>query len=85
MLFYLSSCILKQKLIKTFRVENYFGKGMRWHYPWLERSEATYEVAADHYARNGRHVYNATPESRVSCFTKVDYKDLMADPIGLKV
>ena len=64
--------------------KDYLTVGMKWHYPWIERCEAAYEVSADHYARNGRNIFNATPGSKVNCFKRVDYQKLMSDVVTLE-
>lgn len=48
--------------------KNYFGKGVKWHLPNLERSELAYKLARDYYERNGRIIINATPQTKLDVF-----------------
>jgi len=55
---------------------NYFGPGVRWQLPDLERSEIAYRMARDHFAQAGRRVLDATLGGKLQVFEKVDYDQL---------
>lgn len=55
---------------------SYFGKGIKWDYPDLERSETSYKVARKQYDENGRSLFDATIGGNLNVFPKVDYMDL---------
>ena len=52
---------------------NYFGKGVVWEYPNLERSEQSYQIAKDIYERCGREIVDATVGGHLQVFSKCDY------------
>lgn len=54
----------------------YFGKGIKWQYPDLERSEKSYREARQVYERNGRRIIDATVEGKLDIFQKADYNEL---------
>ncbi|GAB4375952.1 MAG: hypothetical protein Kow00121_22310 [Elainellaceae cyanobacterium] len=54
----------------------YFGKGIVWQYPDLEHSEESYEVAKTVYARNGRHILDATIGGHLQIYPKVSFDDV---------
>ncbi len=51
---------------------SYFGPGVRWHLPDLERSERAYRLARDTFAAAGRQILNATPGTHLRVFPTVD-------------
>lgn len=57
---------------------DYFGKGVRWQYPNLERSEQSYRLARSVYERHHRRVRDATVDGRLTVFEKVGYETLFA-------
>jgi glycosyltransferase involved in cell wall biosynthesis len=54
---------------------DYFGKGMRWHLPDLERSEHSYQLAKEAFESSGRRIVDATLGGKLTIFPKVDYKN----------
>jgi tetratricopeptide (TPR) repeat protein len=52
----------------------YFGKGVRWHLPDLERSEKSYRMAKQAFEAEGRRILDATVDGRLTVFPKVDYR-----------
>jgi GT2 family glycosyltransferase/glycosyltransferase involved in cell wall biosynthesis len=55
---------------------DYFGKGIRWHLPDLERSEGSYRMAKEAFEKDGRKILDATVGGKLTIFTKVDYLQL---------
>ncbi|MBD3391966.1 MAG: DUF115 domain-containing protein, partial [Chitinivibrionales bacterium] len=55
---------------------DYFGKGVKWQYPDLKRSEVSYQVAKDTYEKHGRRIYDATVGGKLTVFPKVAYDTL---------
>lgn len=49
---------------------DYFGEGVRWNNPDLERSEEAYRMAKEVFERDGRKIINLTSESALNVFTK---------------
>ncbi|CAH2029929.1 glycosyltransferase [Trichlorobacter ammonificans] len=64
---------------------DYFGKGMRWHLPDLERSERSYNLAKNAYESSGRIIVDATLDGKLTIFPKVDYKDYFSDSPQLQL
>jgi hypothetical protein len=56
---------------------NYFGPGVKWQYPDLARSEESYKIAKQVYARNDRTILDATIGGKLQVFRKVDYQSLL--------
>ncbi len=54
----------------------YFGKGIRWHLPDLERSEGSYHMAREVFESEGRRILDATVDGKLTIFPKVDYREL---------
>ena len=54
----------------------YFGKGVRWQLPDLERSELAYQTAKNHFEQAGRKIVDATIGGNLDVFEKVDYLSL---------
>jgi hypothetical protein len=52
----------------------YFGKGVRWNYPDLERSEISYRMAKQAFENDGRRILDATVDGRLTVFPKIDYR-----------
>jgi tetratricopeptide (TPR) repeat protein len=59
---------------------DYFGKGIKWQYPDLERSEKSYSVARKIYEKNGRGILDATVGGKLTIFPKIDYYDILSMP-----
>jgi hypothetical protein len=55
---------------------SYFGKGINWDFPDLERSKKSYKVAMHTFASNGRSIFDATIGGKLDVFPKVNYLDL---------
>ncbi len=55
---------------------DYFGKGMRWHDPRLDRMEKAYRAADGAFRRAGRRIWNATCGGALEVFDRVDYETL---------
>jgi len=53
---------------------SYFGKGTRWHLPDLVNSEMAYGLARLVYEGDGRRVFDATLNGKLTIFPKVDYQ-----------
>jgi len=62
---------------------DYFGKGIKWHYPDLERSEKSYSVARKVYERNGRMILDATIGGKLTIFKRVDYNSIISTPVNV--
>jgi len=54
---------------------DYFGKGMRWHLPDLERSEHSYHLAKSAFESTDRIIVDATYDGKLTVFPKVDYRE----------
>lgn len=54
----------------------YFGAGVRWQLPDLERSEMAYRLARDHFDRAGRRVLDGTLGGKLRVFEKIEYDGL---------
>jgi hypothetical protein len=59
---------------------DYFGKGVRWHLPDLERSEGSYKMAKAAFESDGRRIIDATVDGKLAIFPKADYRELFIDP-----
>lgn len=57
--------------------KGYFSKGMKWHYPWLERIEAAFELALKHFDENDRKIFNATSGGKLEIFPRVRFNDAL--------
>lgn len=57
----------------------YFGKGKRWHDPFLDRMEKAYARAGIVYRSTGRSIMNATRGGKLEIFPRVRYESLFAD------
>src|SRR3989339_1665212 len=57
---------------------DYFGKGIRWHLPDLERSERSYWMAKHAFEVDGRRIVDATVDGRLNVFPKIDYQRYFA-------
>jgi hypothetical protein len=58
---------------------DYFGKGVKWQYPDLERSEQAYRIAKKVYEEDGRVILDATVGGHLQVFPKVDYKSIVRE------
>ncbi len=56
---------------------DYFGKGVEWQLPDLERSELSYRVAKYQFERHGRTIVDATVGGCLNVFPKVPYASLL--------
>lgn len=57
----------------------YFGKGVKWDYPDLERSEAAYRVARGVYGQSGRRIVDATVNGKLQVYPKVQYSSFVRE------
>jgi FkbM family methyltransferase len=55
---------------------DYFGKGVRWNLPDLEKSEMAYKLAKQAFKANGRRIIDATVDGRLAIFPKADYREI---------
>lgn len=55
---------------------DYFGAGMRWHLPRVDRMERAYRRARDIFGVDGRRLVNATKGGALEVFARVDYDEL---------
>ena len=53
---------------------SYFGGGQAWDNPDLARSEESYRIARAEYEKDGRRIYDATPDGGCTAFEKVPYQ-----------
>ncbi|MEM9035816.1 MAG: hypothetical protein AAGD18_14570 [Actinomycetota bacterium] len=58
--------------------KDYFGKGLRWHLPRVDRMEKAYERARDVFEQDGRRIVNATKGGALEVFPRVSYEELVA-------
>lgn len=58
---------------------DYFGKGIKWQFPDLDRSEQAYQIAKRVYEENGRVILDATVGGHLKVFPKVDYMTLFSN------
>ena len=56
----------------------YFGKGLRWHHPRVDRMELAYRRAREAFEADGRRVYNATVGGALEVFERRDYASLFS-------
>lgn len=56
---------------------NYFGKGITWLLPDLERSEKSYSLAKSEYEKLDRKIYDCTIEGNLDIFEKISLKDFI--------
>ncbi len=61
---------------------NYFGKGVKWQYPDLERSEQAYRIAKKVYEEDSRVILDATVGGHLQVFPKVDYLTVVREKIA---
>jgi hypothetical protein len=57
--------------------KNYFGKGTKWHYPWMERIEAAFKISKKHFEMSERKIYNATAGGQLEVFERIDFKSTL--------
>jgi glycosyltransferase involved in cell wall biosynthesis len=62
---------------------HYFGKGVRWNLPDLEKSEVAYRLAKQAFEADGRRIMDATVNGRLNIFPKADYKQIFL-PVSLE-
>lgn len=55
---------------------DYFGKGVRWQLPDLERSEMAYRLAKQAFEAAGRRIIDATVDGHLTIFPKADYREI---------
>ncbi|MHC4365321.1 MAG: glycosyltransferase [Planctomycetota bacterium] len=55
---------------------DYFGKGVRWNLPDLEKSEIAYRLAKQAFEADGRRIIDATVDGHLTVFPKADYKEI---------
>ena len=56
---------------------DYFGKGVKWQYPDLEKSEKSYRIARKVFQKDGRRILDATIGGKLTVFPKVDYDEVV--------
>ena len=56
---------------------DYFGKGVVWEYPDLERSEESYNVAKQMFEQDGRRIIDATIGGHLQIFPKKNYEEII--------
>ncbi len=56
---------------------DYFGKGLRWHDPRVDRMEAAYRLARRANENDGRKVFNATAGGRLEVFERVSFDTIV--------
>ncbi|UCF44277.1 MAG: glycosyltransferase, partial [Planctomycetota bacterium] len=59
---------------------DYFGKGVRWQLPDLERSEMAYRLAKQAFEAAGRQIIDATVDGHLTIFPKADYREIFFPP-----
>lgn len=59
--------------------DDYFGKGVSWHLPDLENSERAYTLARMMFEGDGRNVFDATYNGKLTIFPKVDYQKVFLE------
>lgn len=64
---------------------HYFGAGLRWHDPRLDRMEQAYRRALQAYEASGRQIANATAGGKLEVFPRCDYRALFASPREARV
>lgn len=57
--------------------KSYFGPGVQWQLPDLERSELAYQMARNQFDRAGRQVLDATLGGKLDIFEKAKYEQLV--------
>jgi glycosyltransferase involved in cell wall biosynthesis len=55
---------------------DYFGKGIRWNLPDLERSETAYRLAKQAFEADGRRIIDATVDGHLTIYPKTDYRQI---------
>ncbi|MGD2133708.1 MAG: FkbM family methyltransferase [Maricaulaceae bacterium] len=60
----------------------YFGKGVTWQYPDLERSEQHYRVALETFQADGRRILDATVGGHCTIFPKIAYDRCLKGDFG---
>lgn len=60
---------------------DYFGKGVTWQYPDLERSEQHYRIALQTFQEAGRRIFDATIGGCCTIFPKVKYEGCFGDSL----
>jgi len=58
---------------------NYFGKGVKWQYPDLARSEQAYKIAKRVFEEDGRIILDATIGGHLKVFPKVNYLSILKE------
>ncbi|UCC23544.1 MAG: glycosyltransferase, partial [Planctomycetota bacterium] len=59
---------------------DYFGKGVRWNLPDLEKSEMAYRLARQAFEAAGRRIIDATVDGHLTIFPKADYREIFFQP-----
>jgi len=57
----------------------YFGKGLRWHDPRVERMERSYARAKKHFENDNREIINATVGGKLEVFPRVSFESLFRE------
>lgn len=57
--------------------KEYFSKGQLWQHPDLGQSEVYYALAKQVYEASGRSIFNATTETLLEVFPRIDLDDFL--------
>jgi hypothetical protein len=57
-------------------INSYYKKGMKWTLPNYKEEEIAYNYAKEEYEKNGRKIYDATIDGKLTIFEKVKYIEL---------
>ena len=55
---------------------DYFGKGLRWHNPRVDRMESAYHIAKAAYEADGRTILNATAGGALDVFPRCEFASI---------
>jgi hypothetical protein len=55
---------------------DYFGKGLRWHDPRVDRMEMAYERAKEYFEKSNKKIFNATAGGHLEVFERVDFNSI---------
>lgn len=57
--------------------KDYFAEGMKWHFPWIERIEAAFELALYSFQKAGKQILNATEGGKLEIFPRASFYKLI--------
>jgi len=55
---------------------DYFGRGLRWHDPRVDRMEIAYRLAKAAFTRHDRKIFNATGGGKLEIFDRIDFEKI---------